>query len=343
VFLQANLDGLRSRFEREGHSGKIRIMQLIAGGALTACCLFLGEQFSVKTVVPYMPSNPMRHDRPLIKQLMSLDAYALDVVRFMKDNGIKGRMLTSWTAGAFLLFSDPEIKVFMDARDQSFYSDEIIELYFSIMKSGRGDIPRTLEALDRYQVAYAVLATNVGDFDLATLLMETRKWACIYKDDEFLLLARSDSEKLHPTSLSPSLNALKYRSDDTRLVSEAVRFQFMTGKVPPELLTRLQDYCRREPYPDLYSLITLALSGESRCLDPEARSFLMTEAQRLAKMDYMIAAGATSIVKSLIIVAGILESDELRCRGGANAQTYSRLRMGAAKIYTELEAKYRGY
>ena len=82
-------------------------------------------------------------------------------------------MLTSWTAGAFLLFGDPKIKVFMDARDQSFYSDEIIELYFSIMNSRREDIPRTLEVLDRYQVSFAVLATKVGDFDLATLLMET--------------------------------------------------------------------------------------------------------------------------------------------------------------------------
>jgi hypothetical protein len=343
VLLQDNLDALTRWFEREGRSGTIRIMQLIAGGALTACCLFLVEQFSIKTVVPYMPSNPMRHDRPLIKQLMSFDAYTLNVVRFMKDNGIRGRMLTSWTAGAFLLFSDPEIKVFMDARDQSFYSDEIIELYFSIMKSRRETIPRTLEALDRYQVAYAVLATNVGDFDLATLLMETRKWACIYKDDEFMLLARSDLEKLNPSSQSPNLNGLKYRSDDTRLVSEAVRSQFMTGKVPPELLTWLQDYCRREPYPDLYSLITLALSGESRCLSPEARSFLISEVQRLAEMDYMVADGARSIVKSLIIVAGILEGDEVRCHAGINAHTYSRLRKAAARIYAGLEAKYRGY
>jgi hypothetical protein len=343
VLLQVNLDALTGRFDREGRSGRIRIMRLIAGGALTVCLLVMGEQFSIKTVVPYMPSNPVRHDRPVTSQLMSFDAYALDVVRFMKDNGIKGRMLTSWTAGAFLLFSDPKIKVFMDARDQSFYSDEIIELYFSIMNSRREDIPRTLEVLDRYQVSYAVLATNVGDFDLATLLMETRKWACIYKDDEFLLLARSDSEKIGPSSRSLTLNTLQYRSDDTRLLSEAVRSQFMTGKVPPELLTWLQDYCRHHPDPDLYSLITLAINGKSPCLCPEARSFLMSEVQRLAGMDYMVAAGATSIVKSLIIVAGILEGDELRCHAGTNAQTYSRLRKGAARIYAELEAKYRGY
>ena len=343
VVLQANLDILARRLERQGRSAEIRILELIAGGVLTACLLFLGEQLISKTIVPYMPSIPVRHDRPLIKQLMSFDAYAMDVARFMKDNAIKGRMLTSWTAGAFLMFSDPEIKVFMDARDQSFYSDEIIELYFAIMNSKRQDIPRTLEVLDQHQVSYAVLATNVGDFDLATLLMETRKWVCIYKDNEFLVLARSDSERLGPMFQSSSLKGLRYRSDDTRLVSEAVRSQFLTEKMPPELLTRLQDYCRRKPDPDLYSLITLALNGKSPCLGSEARYFLMSEVQRLSRMDYMVAGGATSIVKSLMIVAGILEGDELRCHAGKNAQTYNRLRKGAARIYGELEDKYRGY
>ncbi len=342
VLLQRTLNGLARRLEGEDRSVTIRA-QLIVGGAVTACILFLGEQFISKTIIPYMPSNPVRYDRPLIKQLMSFDAYTMDVARFMKDNGIKGRMLTSWTAGAFLLFSDPGIKVFMDARDQSFYSDQIIELYFSIMNSGREDIPSTLEALDRYQVPFAVLATNAADFELATLLMETRKWACIYKDREFLLLARSEPERLGPMFQSSSLNALRYRSDDARLVSEAVRSQFLTGKVPPELLARLQDYCRRDPAPDLYSLITLALNGKSQCLGSEATSFLMSEVQRLAGIDYMVAGGATSIVKSLMIVAGILEGDEIKCHSGKNSQTYSRFRKGAARIYAELEAKYRGY
>ncbi len=129
VLLQANLDALASRFKLEGRPGGIRIMQLVAGATLAVCLIFLGQQFISKTIVPYMSSNPLRHDRPLIRQLMSFDAYALDVTRFMKDNGIKGRMLTSWTAGAFLLLSDPKIQVFMDARDQSFYSDEIISLF----------------------------------------------------------------------------------------------------------------------------------------------------------------------------------------------------------------------
>jgi hypothetical protein len=343
ALLQSHIDVIRERLQDWGHSSSLRIPQLIAGGALTVGALFLAEQFMSKTVVPYRPSNPVRLDRPVISQLMSFDAYSMDVARFMRDNGIKGRMLTSWTAGAFLLFGDPEIKVFMDARDQSFYSDKIIDLYFSVMNSKRQDIPRTLQVLDQYQVSYAVLATNVGDFDLATLLMETKKWACIYKDREFILLGRVDPEKTGGILGSSNLSALKYRSDDTRMVSEAVRSQFLTGEVPRELVKWLEDYCRRKPNPDLYSLTTLALNRDSPCLRPEARSFLMSEAQRLAGADYMVASGATSIIKSLVIVAGILESDELRCHAGAHAQTYARLRQEAFRINGQLENKYRGY
>jgi hypothetical protein len=343
VLLQIHVDAFHVRLQDWSRPNSLRITQLITGGVLTVGTLFLTEQFLSKTVGPYMPSNPLRRDRPVISQLMSFDAYSMDVDRFMRDNGIKGPMLTSWTAGAFLLFGDPEIKVFMDARDQSFYSDEVIDLYFSVMNSKRKDIPRTLQVLDQYQVSYAVLATNVGDFDLATLLMETKKWACIYKDREFMLLGRVYPEKPGGTLGSSNLNALKYRSDDTRLVSEAVRSQFLTGEVPPKLIKWLMDYCRRKPNPDLYSLTTLALNRDSRCLRPEARSFLMSEAQRLAGSDYMVADGATSVIKSLVIVTGILEGDELRCHAGAHAQTYARLREGALRINAQLEAKYRGY
>jgi hypothetical protein len=343
VLLQAHLDAVRERLVGWNSPRGLRITQLIAAGVLTICSLLLAEQFMDKTVLSYMPANPLRPDRPVISQLMSFDAYTMDVAQFMRDNGIKGRMLTSWTAAAFLLFADPEIRVFMDARDQSFYSDKIIDLYFSIMNSKRQDIPRMLQVLDQYQVSYAVLATDVGDFDLATFLMETKKWACIYMDNEFLLVGRVEDETPGVSFGSSSLNMLHYRSDDTRLLSEAVRSQFLNGAMPPEMLERLQEYCRREPDPDLYSLITLALSDKSPCLSSQARSFLMSEAQRLARMDYMVAGGATSIIKSLVIIAGILEGDELKCHAGAHAQTYAKLREGAVRVNAELEAKYRGY
>ena len=343
VLIQAHLDALAKRLQDRGSLGRARTLQFLAAGVLTGCLLFLGDQFLAKTVVPYMPSNPMRHDRLVISQLMSFDAYDMGAAQFMKDNGIRGRVLCTWTAAAFLLFSDPEIKVFMDARDQSFYSDQVIGSYFSIMHSRPQDMPRTLKILDSHQVSLALLATNAADFDLATRLMETRQWACIYKDDEFLLLARSASEIFGPMFRSLSLRGLRYRSDDKRLVSEAVMSQFFSGKMPPELLVRLQDYVRRKPDPALYSLITVALNGRSPCLSSETRTFLTSELGRLTGMDYMVPAGATTVVRSLMLVAGLLEGDAIGCHSGNNAKTYTKLRLRAAKIQAELENEYRGY
>ncbi len=343
VLIQVHLDALAKMPGDKGGSDRAHTYQFIAAGLVTGCLFFLGDQFLAKTVVPYMPSNPMRPDRPVVSQLMSFDAYDMGVARFMKDNGIRGRILSSWTAAAFLLFNDPEMKVFMDARDQSFYSDRVIASYFSIMHSRPQDIPGTLEILDSHQVSYALLATNAADFDLATRLMETRQWACIYKDAEFLLLTRSNSERFGPMFRSLSLKGLQYRSDDKRLVSEAVMSQFFSGTVSPELLIRLQNYVRRHPDPSLYSLITLALNGKSPCLSWEARSFLTSELSHLTEMDYMVPAGATTVVRSMMLVAGLLEGDDIRCHSGHNAQTYGRLRQQAAKIQAALENEYRGY
>jgi len=274
---------------------------------------------------------------------MSFDTYNMDMAGFVRDNNIQGHMLTSWTAAAFLRFNNPNIKVFMDARDQSFYSDEVIRDYFSVMHSERADLPRALDILDRYNVSLIALATTPQDFRLAALLMETRKWACIYKDDEFLLLVRSDSERFGPLLRNSNLDSLRYPSPDVKLTSEAVMAQFFHGSVRPDLIDRLIDYVRRRPSPDEYILITLAMNGNAQCLNPGTRAFLSAEAQRLAVMDYMAPAGAITVLRSLIKVADILANDQATCLPSREGPEWTNLRDRAAAIYHELEQKYRGH
>ncbi len=343
LLIQMHLDALEKSLQGKSDLDRARTFQFVEAGLVTVCLLFLGDQFLTKTVIPYMPSNPMRYDRPVIGQLMSFDAYDMGAAQFMRDNGMRGRVLSSWTAAAFLLFTDPEVKVFMDARDQSFYSDRVIASYFSIMHCTPQDTPVTLMTLDSHRVSYVLLATNAADFTLATRLMETRRWACIYKDEEFILLARPDSERFGPLFRSSSLKGLHYRSEDKRLVSEAVMCQFFSGRMPHELLIRMENYVRRKPDPDLYSLITFVLNGKSPCLSSEARSFLTSELRHLTEMDYMVPAGATTIVRSMMLVAGLLERDDIGCHSGHKALTCARLRQRATEIQAELESEYRGY
>lgn len=343
ALIQANVAAIGSYVNEKQDEGLRWRLPLMGALLLSICAAVLAQQFYEKTVRPYAPGNPMRYDRPLISQLMSFDTYNMGVARFMKDNNIDGRMLTSWTAAAFLRFNDPHVQVFMDARDQSFYSDDIIKNYFSVMNSKEEDMPRTLEVLDRYGVSVIVLATTPHDFRLATLLMETRKWVCIYKDDEFLLLVRADAERFAPMLRASELDGLRYPLPDVRLTSEAVLSQFSTGTMRPELLKRLVEYVHRHPSPDEYILITLAMNGNASCLNSETRAFLSAEAQRLAAMDFMVPAGALKVVKSLINVTGILANDQAACRPPGDGPQWATIRDRAGRIYQELEQKYRGY
>jgi hypothetical protein len=341
VLVQTHFVAIRNRL-RDRQDDSLRRVQFLGALLLSVCAAALGQQFYTKAVRPYLPGNPMREDRPLISQLMSFDAYGLDMVRFMKENHIQGHMMASWTAAAFLRFHDPRIQVFMDTRDQSFYSDEIIRNYFSVMHATREDVSLALDILDRYGVNLVALATTPQEFTLASLLMETHKWACIYKDDEFLLLIRSDAERFAPLLQSSSLDGLQYPSSDSKLTSEAMKAQFFTGVVQPDLLKALVELVHRRPDPDLYILITLAMNGQAPCLNAETRTFLTDEAQRLAATDYMVPAGALKVVKSLVNVTGVLAKDQATCRAGQGPQ-WTILRDKANQIYQDLEEKYRGY
>lgn len=327
----------------EGRGEPVRRLRFLAALLLTLCTVALAQQFYAKTVRPYLPGNPMRNDRPLVSQLMSFDAYNMDVAGFMADNHIEGRMLTTWTAAAFLRFHNRHVKVFMDARDQSFYSDEIIKTFFSLMNTQQGDVPRTLEILDRCGVSLIALTTTPTDFRLATLLMETRQWACMYKDDEFILLVRSDAERFAGMIRSAALDGLRYPSEDVKIASEAVLAQFHAGEMRPELIGKLIDLVHRKPDPDLYILIALAMNHGAPCLNAETWTFLAAEAKRLAGMDYMKPDGARTVVKSLVNVAGMLANDQATCRSEREGPRWAEVRDRAGRIYHQLEETYRGY
>jgi hypothetical protein len=342
LLVQAHVSAIVGR-EGENKHGEVPRLRFLAALLLSVCTLALAQQFYAKTLRPYLPGNPMRIDRPLVSQLMSFDTYNMDVARFMASNAIEGRMLTSWTAAAFLRLNYPHVQVFMDARDQSFYSDEIIKLFFALMNTQREDVPHTLEILNRYGVSLIALTTTPTDFRLATLLMETRQWVCIYKDDEFILLVRSDAKRFAEMIQTSALDGLRYPSEDVKLASEAVMSQFHTGGMRPELLKQVIDLVHRRPDPDLYILIALAMNHGAPCLNEETWTFLSNEAKRLAAMNYMQQDGARKVLKSLVNVSGMLANDQETCRTGREGPQWAAVRDRAGRMYQELEETYRGY
>ena len=278
--------------------------------------LILGLAFLFTTVMPYKPRNPMRPDRPVVSQLMSFDSSNGQVVQFMKDNGIGGRILPTWTLSNYLLFHVPGIKVYMDCRDQSAYSDSVIRQYFSVLNVSGQTAGQALEILDRGRVEFVILATNPRDFQAATILMATRRWGCIYKDDEAFVLARTDSERLGPMIRSGRLDGLTYARPENRVISTVILRKFMGEPIPEELLASLKRIVANKPDRNLYSLVTSVMNGQRGCLNAACRDYLTSEANRLSALDYMVANGAKTIVESLVLIYTLLDINDEVCNSG---------------------------
>ncbi len=341
--MQAAAQIFRERFStyvQRNQGPKWKGISTIAALALLA---FLCFQFYSKTALAYLPDNPMRYDRPIVAQWMSFDSYNTDVVDFMTRNHIKGRVFTSWTISDFLLFHVPDIQVFIDCRDQSAYSDDLIGTYFRMLNSGPKEIPGALGVLDMYRVSYVVLATNPRAFRLATLLMQTRKWGCIYKDEEVFVLARADSARYGPAIRSGDLDGVRYGSPRTRVVTEAILNQFMKGSIPKDLLTQIKAEADKRPDANLYSLIASAMNGSSPRLLPKTKTYLKSRVDDLAGRSHMVAAGGKTVLQSLLRVLSILERDERH--GGVSRginQWTDEVKAWRAR-FDDLEKRYLGY
>ena len=162
--------------------------------------------------------------------------------------------------------------------------------------------------------------------------MSSKQWGCIYKDDWIFILAPKDSTRFSGAIRTGDLSSLRYDSEQTRIVSQAVLCFFEEGRIPGEMLKRLQDVVHRRPDPDLYTLIVGAMNGNSPCLSPGCKRYLQAEAAHLGKMDANVSGGVPFILGSLARVEQILERSELVCGSPASASEY-------AKIRREVEAK----
>jgi len=261
----------------------------------------------------------------------------------MKRNDIKGKMFSDEHLSDYLLFNVPRIKVFFDLRAQSLYPDEIIGAYLSVLSTIPERMDQTIDILDRYGVSLIVLnARRDRSFSVATLLMQTKKWVCIFYDGNVVILVRADSGRFGPIAISGTLDELWYPKSETKIVTRAALSRFMTGTINSELLRSIIQTLHDHPDPNVYSLVLSVMKGPSECLDTETKHWLESEAERLAAMNYMVPDGFTSILRSLLNVLQVLEDDQATCGSRTTAPNkYRTMRRKVASIADELLRQYR--
>jgi hypothetical protein len=251
------------------------------------------------------------------------------------------RVFAGWELSSFLMSELPEIRQFMDCRDQSFYPQQVVEDYFTILGIMRQEGATPVTLLDKYQVSTVVLATTPIDFDLAMKLMATRKWACVYADPWSLVLVRPDSEKFR-NIVNSDLEGLWFPDSDIKVLSKSFLSYFLRGSIPPDLVDALKRLVLRDPRPDYYGMIRLGLEGTATCFKPETVKYLVSEAVRLSKINPQEPNKGGEALESLVRIFEILEENAMKCGNPAVASEFRSRKQAFQAAYDELRNKYTG-
>lgn len=301
--------------------------------------------FFYKTGVrPYQADNPMNTlttEPRLVNRLLSYNLVWEDVLEFLKKNNMKGRIFAGIQLADYLLLNLKDIQIFMDLRAQAGYSPDNFRDYFAVTRTRPGGASLALAVLDRFKVDYVIMDSVLIDHRMvATALMETRKWGCIYQDRWVFVLARTDSGRLAPALGAANLDGLWYKDPGTRAVSQAILSLFMKDEVPPDLVGRLCEAAKKSPDPEIYSLVAMSMNKGARCLTDASKAFLTGELERLSKMDYMVSGSIRFILESQIRILYILSRNEHQCGDRQSAAMYRLRQIQVSNRTFELCRKY---
>jgi hypothetical protein len=333
---------LKDDFSRK-YSGHYRegFVKIVAGASAVALTAGMGWLFYRCGVVPYWPGNPVRPPRPLARELMSFDVYSPHVSQFLKKNRLLDRVFPGWELSPFLMSELPEVRLFMDCRDQSFYPAEVMKDYFTIL----GVIPQqrsqAQSLLDKYGVSTVVLATTPIDFDLAAPLMASRKWACVYADAWALVLVRADSDTFRNMADS-DFKRVWFPDGDTEVLSRSILSLYLNGRISDDLVEALKLMVLSDPRPNSYGFICLGMDNAASCFKPETVRYLVSEAVRLSRIHPHEANKGGQVLESLVRIYEILEENAMKCGNPVMAAKSRSLKETYQAAYQELRNTYTG-
>lgn len=122
-----------------------------------------------------------------IQMEVSTDRYPVQAVRLLAASGIEGNLVNQFNWGEYILWKlGPRVKVMMDGRRESIYSDETYQQYLHF-QDGSGDWDRLLRD---YQPDVALLEKESTS---ANLLQLKPGWKQVYSDKIAVVLVREGS------------------------------------------------------------------------------------------------------------------------------------------------------
>jgi hypothetical protein len=337
---------MSDRFPRAAQFMRNRAGRVLAAMLATTGLIILGV-ISYKTAVRYAAANPLNpslQDRTIASRLMTNTLSREDAVAFLKDNGINGRVFTNVFLSDYLLFHVPEIQVFFDLRAQSFFPSKVMKTYLSVFDPHPDDMQSLSEMMAEYGTELVIIDTadRPNYFAIATELMRSKSWICIYKDRFLVILAKVDPSRFPFTRDPDELDRLKYMDSQSRILAQAFFSYYTTAKLSPEQIGRLQESLTRRPDPEAYALFADAMQVGSGCLTGDPKRFCESELVRLAQNDPAGPGDALSHLASAVGLTNILEDNERTCGSREKAATYRKLRQSFLRSLETMKSQYGG-
>jgi len=125
------------------------------------------------------------------------DSFPIDTVAFMRFNELRGRLFNAFEWGGYIECERPELKVFIDAQNDSAFSEHVYIDYLRIIRAGR--LWKGL--LDYYRADMVLLRRTPPVLELNSTIRSSLDWVCIYEDHNAELYVRSGSEYAAPGRL----------------------------------------------------------------------------------------------------------------------------------------------
>ncbi len=300
--------------------------------------VLLAAYIAYGSVLPYIPGNPFRPARPVTRELMAFDNFSPGVVSFLQSTPLRKAVLPGWEISSYLMSNIPDIKLFMDVRDQSYYSSDVISEYFRAL----GVIPAELEEvrtiLDKHGVAIAALTMDVMDFQAAVRLMRLQEWTIIYADARSLCPVRRSAL----TAVTGADRKLfVYRNKEVEVITQAWREYFETGVLHEPTLTGMKAIALADPQPNYFRMIARKAEAAT-LLHPDVLRYLVGSIPQLQALITPLRTGSGAALESLEVVFALLGEDSRARNDSLNAQLYLTAAAKAQRRLSILRDKYEG-
>ncbi|MGV8121320.1 MAG: tetratricopeptide repeat protein [Candidatus Xenobiia bacterium LiM19] len=174
-YLPGMVKSLALKFNRLKYGLWLKFLSVAASIALLILSVFLMIQTG-------------RQNYPLYRTMIR-DTFPIDTVTFIRLNNLQGRLFNAFEWGGYLEWERPQLKVFIDAQNDSAFSESTYLDYMHIVRAGR--LWKGL--LDYYKVDMVLLRRTPPVLELNSALRKSSGWVCVYEDHNAELYMRRSS------------------------------------------------------------------------------------------------------------------------------------------------------